>query len=180
MLAPHAADALGLVPTALAMFVGAIVLLLTDRALERRGDRLGAVLAGVVDIVPQALALGAVAATGGGTLPLLAAVFALQNLPEGFEAYHALRHARHGSRFAAGAVAALGLLPPLAALAGYVLLGGSGGGLALIAGAAAGGVLYLVFQDVAPMAHREGSHGATLASVLGFVLVLAFERLYGV
>jgi ZIP family zinc transporter len=44
----------------------------------------------------------------------------------------------------------------------------------------AGGILFLVFNDVAPLAHREGHWAPTLGAIAGFMVGLAGQRLVGV
>jgi zinc transporter ZupT len=52
----------------------------------------------LLDFLPGSLGLGGLAASGADTITLLAALIALQNLPEGFNAYHKLCDASHRSR----------------------------------------------------------------------------------
>jgi ZIP family zinc transporter len=41
----------------------------------------------------------------------------------------------------------------------------------------AGGILYLIFHDIAPLAHREGHWVPTLGTAVGFVLGLISQAL---
>ncbi len=73
--------------------------------------------------IPESLALGSAFAIGGESGPLLAALIALQNLPEGFNAYRELIESRtFTSGHIIAAFSALSLLGPAAALTGYFWL----------------------------------------------------------
>jgi ZIP family zinc transporter len=64
-------------------------------------------------------------------------------------------------------------LGPLAAAVGLFVLADQPAVLGAIMAFAAGGILYLLFQDVAPEAHLERAYGPALGAVLGFALGLA-------
>lgn len=117
------------------------------------------------------MALGAAFATGNGGGLLLAALIALQNLPEGFNAYREIKSNSHVSsiKLILG-FAALALLGPLAGSAGYFWLAQQQHLLAAIMMFAAGGILYSVFEDIAPQARLENHWSPPLGAVLGFTL----------
>ncbi|MEP2775169.1 MAG: divalent cation transporter [Luteolibacter sp.] len=127
----------------------------------------------LADFIPEAIAMGAAFAAGGSAGMALAVFMFLQNLPEGFNAFREMRCAGH---FSAGRLlvtfAALVPLGPIAGLAGYYLLADSPeviDGLLLFA---AGGILYVVFQDIAPQAKLRKHWLPSLGAVLGFALGL--------
>ena len=93
--------------------------ILLDR-LKSPASQLAAMLS---DFIPEALAMGAAFATGSSAGPLLAGLIALQNLPEGFNAYRELTASSmiRGSRVIA-AFALMALLGPAAGLTGYFWL----------------------------------------------------------
>ncbi|WP_439136202.1 ZIP family metal transporter [Pseudomaricurvus sp.] len=123
------------------------------------------------DFIPESLALGAALAFGKDTAFLLAALITLQNLPEGFNAYRELR-----SRLSAGRIIGLFILMaglgPLAGLVGYVWLVEEHQLLSSIMLFAAGGILYSVFQDIAPQAKLDRHWWPPMGAVLGFSLGL--------
>ena len=110
--------------------------------------------------------------------PIFQTMFALQNLPEGSNAYRELPAT---GRLAPGqilaAFAALALLGPLAALAGWSMLAGEAGLLGGIMLFAAGGILYLTFQDIAPQVPLARHWAPPLGAVAGFMLGLAGQLL---
>jgi len=125
----------------------------------------------LLDYVPESLALGGVFAIGAKSGPLLALLIGLQNLPEGFNAYRELRAADqfHGRR----TILLMALLVPVGpfiAVAGWLFLSDN----SFVVGAtmlfASGGILYLIFQDIAPQAHMRNHWAPPLGAVLGFGL----------
>ena len=120
------------------------------------------------------LALGALLATGSETALVLAGIIFLQNLPEGFNAYRELIGAgRITSRRILGMFCLLVLLGPLGAGVGHLALAEAQGLLGAIMLFAAGGILYLVFEDIAPQAVLANRHAPPLGAVAGFMLGLA-------
>ncbi|WP_206021079.1 ZIP family metal transporter [Antarcticimicrobium luteum] len=156
------------------LFLGGIVFYLLDLRLERGGGNGGALLvAMLLDFLPEALALGALLVTEAATARLLALMIFLQNLPEGFSAFGEIW--RHGvaARPLLLAFALLAGLGPLCALLGMWFLVEMDAVLGAIMIFSAGGILYLLFQDVAPAARTRDSSAPALGAVLGFGLGLA-------
>ena len=88
VLIPQGSETLSLLP-ALALFVaGALAFAWIDTAIERHMGDSGQLIAMLADFLPETLALGAILAGPGTQGGLLAMLIALQNLPEGFNAYH--------------------------------------------------------------------------------------------
>lgn len=158
---------------------GAILMSLVDRQLERSGTSQAQLVAMLADFIPEALALGAVFANGGNAAVLLALMIGLQNLPEGFNAYREQLQTGATADTVLRRFALLGLLGPVAALAGFALLADLPRLTATIMLAAAGAILYLVFQDIAPEAKVKNSFGPALGAVAGFLLGLGGHLLIG-
>ena len=125
----------------------------------------------LLDYIPESLALGAAVATGNGIGVLLAVLMAVQNLPEGFNAY---REMRRGRRLGNGRIVALftliALLGPLAGFAGYLWLAPHPALVGAIMLFASGGILYSVFQDIAPQVPLQRHWAPPLGAVAGFLL----------
>jgi len=102
---------------------------------------------------------------------------ALQNLPEGFNAYREMGEAGMPEGKVLRLFVVLPLLGPAAGLAGYYWLAelpAATGALMLFA---AGGILYLIFQDIAPQAKLERHWAPPLGAVAGFLLGLLGHQL---
>lgn len=164
--------------TCLLFLAGGGAFCLLEVLLHRRGGEKPQFSAMLLDYLPESVALGGLFATGSDAAPLLALLIGLQNLPEGFNAYRELTTHRPGtSRRTLSLMAALIVLGPLSGLSGWVwgadrplLLGG-------IMLFSAGGILYLLFQDIAPQARLARKWAPTLGAVLGFTLGLLGDLL---
>lgn len=159
------------------VLAGGFSFFLIERALGLRRRQSPQLMGMLLDYVPEAVALGGLTATGAATAPLLALLIGLQNLPEGFNAYREL-NARNGDP--ARTLTVMGLLVPLgpvAGLTGYFLLSDSPAALGVIMLFASGGILYLLFQDIAPQSRLDKHWGPPLGAVVGFCIALFSEML---
>lgn len=147
--------------------------------LDRSSSDANQLVAMLSDYVPEVIALGATVAVGGGGATLLAAIIALQNLPEGFNAYRELVGGGMAKRVVLGAfLAAAAIGPPLGAV-GFWLLADQTRVLGWMQVFAAAGILYLVFQDVAPQAKEKNHRFPALGAVVGFLLGLVGKLMQG-
>lgn len=152
---------------------GGFGFMLVDAALEKwntPGSQLAAMLA---DFIPESLALGALFSIGGNNAILLALLIGLQNLPEGFNAYREMMDKGH---FAANKLivlfVALALIGPVCGFIGYQWLAQQPQLLSGIMLFAAGGIMYSIFQDIAPNVSLKKHRFPPMGAVLGFVLGL--------
>jgi zinc transporter, ZIP family len=178
VLVPEGMLALAPVPAILLFAAGGLVFCFVDLMLKRQGGSVSQLLAMVMDFVPESLALGATLATEEAVGMLLALLIALQNLPEGFNAYRELRASGRLSPATVLAVfAGLALLGPLAAWLGFAYLQDETellGGIMLFA---SGGILYLLFEDIAPQVPLEQRWAPPLGALGGFGLGMAGQAL---
>lgn len=166
--------------SALAGFAaGGLAFMALDRAVVKAYGEAGQLLAMLVDFVPEAIALGALFAAGGSAGPLLALLIALQNLPEAFNAYNELTAHTPRPKGVLARFGAIALLGPAAVAAGYYWLAHSPAALGALMLFAAGGILYIVFQDIAPKAPYRNHWGPPLGAVGGFALALAGDLVIG-
>jgi len=178
VLVPEGRAALS-APAALAAFgAGGLFFFLVDRLIERRGGAGAQLMAMLLDFVPESLALGATFAAQRSVGLLLAVLIALQNFPEGFNAYRELRAAGHlRPKTILAAFCMLVLLGPLAAVVGHVWLRDLHEPLGVLMLFAAGGIFYLIFEDIAPQAKLEYHWAPPLGAVAGFILGMAGDAL---
>ena len=182
-----AAIAFALVPTGLStlplwlaivlFFAGSLVFMWADASLSRRVGPRSQFMAMLLDFLPEAVSLGAVFPHEPRLGVLLAIFIGAQNLPEGFNAYRELVSAGERPRRVMTMMFGLSLLGPLAGLLGYFVLQSAReavGALMLFAG---GGILYLVFQDIAPLARMKRHWAPPLGATLGFVVGMVAEKL---
>jgi ZIP family zinc transporter len=162
----------------LVFLAGGVAFCWLEITLHRFGGEKPQFSAMLLDYLPESLALGGLFATGSSAAPLLALMIGLQNLPEGFNAYRELTaHNPASVRRTLLLMAAVIPLGPMFGLVGWAISGvhpGFLGGAMLFA---AGGILYLLFQDIAPQARLARRWAPTLGAVLGFGLGLLGDLL---
>ena len=124
------------------------------------------------DFLPESLALGGMFAADADGAILLALLIGLQNLPEGFNAWRELTMARVRAIKVLALMVLLALLGPVCGIVGWFWLVDHDAVLGAIMLFAAGGILYLTFQDIAPQAHLEQHWAPPLGAVFGFALAL--------
>lgn len=164
---------------ALAFCLGGCAFCGLDAYLGRHGGSRAQLLAMLMDFLPEALSLGAVFSQNPRLGLLLACFIGAQNLPEGFNAFREMAATGIGPGRALGRLAILSTLGPLAAAAGYVLLRDHPRLTAVIMVFAAGGILYLIFEDIAPQSRMRNHWLPPLGAVLGFAAGMLGNALLG-
>jgi ZIP family zinc transporter len=116
------------------------------------------------------MALGGAFAVGARFAPLLAVFIGLQNLPEGFNAYRELRSVPDSAaKRILGFMSLLVPIGPVVAIIGYVYFSHNIVTLGATMLFASGGILYLIFQDIAPQSRMRRHWAPPLGAVLGFL-----------
>ena len=148
---------------------GGLVFFVVERFFGIRRRETPQFIAMLLDYLPESLALGGMFAIGAASAPMLAMLIGLQNLPEGFNAYRELKSLPHSNpKKTLLLMCALIPLGPLIGTVGWVYGAEHSvflGGVMLFA---SGGILYLLFQDIAPQSHLERHWVPALGAVLGF------------
>ena len=124
-----------------------------------------------LDYVPEAIALGGLIALGSTTAPLVAVLIGLQNLPEGFNAYRELT-VNNSTKKTLLIMFMLVPLGPIAGLSGFFILAEHAVIIGTIMLFSSGGILYLLFQDIAPQSRLEQHWAPPLGAVIGFCVAL--------
>lgn len=130
---------------------------------------------------PEGLAVG-VAFGGGGSAGAYALVtgISLQNLVEGLVTAMALRSVGYSRLVAMGLGAASGVIEPVAAIFGAMLVGVSSALLPWGLAFAAGAMLFVISHEVIPESHRKGHESfATAGLLVGFVLMMTLDTVLG-
>lgn len=160
------------------VLVGAIFFFVIERFLGLRRRESPQLMGMVLDYIPEAIALGGLVAVGSSIAPMLALLIGLQNLPEGFNAYRELKSQRRGSTKQTLLVMSL-LVPlgPAAGICGYVFLSGHEAILGAVMLFSSGGIIYLIFQDIAPQSRLKKHWAPPIGAVFGFCLALFSKML---
>jgi ZIP family zinc transporter len=152
--------------------------MLIERFLAARQHQLPQTLAMLLDFVPESLAMGGMFALGAPSAPLLAVLIGLQNLPEGFNAYREiLAVADYRIRRTIYFMVVMILAGPVAGTLGWFIAAQFPALVGAIMLFASGGILYLIFQDIAPQARLERRWAPTLGAVIGFCFAMLAEIL---
>ncbi|MGK2905420.1 MAG: ZIP family metal transporter, partial [Desulfuromonadales bacterium] len=176
-LLPKAMVALSPVGLGATFCAGGLLFCVLDAHLSRSGDSKAQFLAMLMDFLPEALALGAVFGQDHRLGVLLAAFIGAQNLPEGFNAFREMTNVGIRSRVALMTLLAVSLLGPVAACTGYFFLQNQAKVTASIMTFAGGGIMYLIFQDIAPQSKIRKHWIPALGAVLGFAVGMIGKQL---
>ena len=171
VLVPEGTESLSIPAACISFISGALTLMGLDIWLSRRKTSASQLVAMLSDFLPEAIALGATLVSSPSAGILLAIIITLQNLPEGFNAYREMR--RHTSFSASRIISSFtiaALFGPLMGFIGYSFLADQHSVVGAIMLFAAGGILYLIFQDIAPQVKLKNHWAPPLGAVAGFVL----------
>lgn len=179
VLVPEGMNALSTTSMAMAFLLGAGGFFLLDRFLQTHGGSYAQILAMLMDYIPEAIALGAVFATDHRMGLLIAIFIGLQNLPEAFNSYLDLRRSGYSTRTALGLLFVLSFFGIFAAVPGYLFLRDLEvvkGSLMLFSG---GGIIYLIFQDIAPLSKTDRHWFPALGASFGFLVGMIGQKILG-
>jgi ZIP family zinc transporter len=194
-LMQEAADTGGLLPTAIGFLAGGLIYLAANAALAARGarhrkrsgdqqpseqDQAGSGMAiavgALLDGIPESVVLG-LGLLGGGvvSLPVLAAVF-ISNVPEGLSSAAGMKRSGRSARYVFGVWGGIAVASGLAALLGYLALGGAPAEVvAVITALAAGAILTMIADTMIPEAFERTRNWTGVITTVGFLAAFAIE-----
>ena len=177
VLIPMGMEELELLPMAVSFLSGAILFMLIDRFLAKKGGQTATLLAMLMDFIPESIALGAVFAVEPNTAVLLAVFIGLQNLPEAFNSYRDLVHSGFTENRTLIIFFFLSFFGIIGALGGHFLLSDYPEMTAHLMTFSSGGILYLLIQDIIPESKLNKSYLISLGAVLGFLVGVIGEKI---
>jgi ZIP family zinc transporter len=178
VLIPHGTEHYTPVGFVILFGMGACMFMALDRWITVRSGTRGQLLAMLLDFIPESIAIGATCGSGGSAPFLLAMLIAVQNLPEGFNAFHEIDSNMHRPKKVLSYFFILSILGPICASIGMFVLAEQARLLAGLMIFAAGGILYITFQDVAPKAYYRGHWAPPLGAVSGFAIGVIGQMLF--
>jgi len=158
---------------------GAVVFFVLERFIEKKGGFLSQVMVMLMDFIPEAIALGAVFVLDHHLGVLLAFFIGFQNLPESYNAYFELRKNNQTGKNILTSFLMLSFLGVIASLAGRCFLLNKPDFTAGIMLFSSGGILYLIFQDIAPQSKIKNHWEPALGACLGFLVGMIGTKLFG-
>lgn len=141
---------------------------------EMPGSGTAIAVGSLLDAVPEALIIGAAVAGGAGALPPLAliAAFGFGNFAEGLSSSSGMRNAGRSSQYILMVWTGATLITTMAAMLGYVFFSSAGIEHGWVESFAAGAVIALVVETLAPEAADQQPSFTGLLAMLGFAALL--------
>ncbi|MDP5032974.1 MAG: divalent cation transporter [Paraglaciecola sp.] len=171
VLVPESIEYVSMTQATLYFLGGSFAFMGLDIWLRKTNTPASQLAAMLADFIPESIALGAAIALDSPSSYLLAGLITLQNIPEGFNAYRELRSSPQFSPAKILIVfTLLALLGPIAGVSGYVWLTDYHHIVSAIMLFASGGILYSIFQDIAPQVKLEKHWFPPMGAVFGFLL----------
>ncbi|MFC2069162.1 ZIP family metal transporter [Chloroflexota bacterium] len=177
VLTPKGIQILSLPILTSVFMLGGACFLFLDRFIAQHGGRAAQLMAMLMDFIPEAIALGAIFSTDRQTGLLLALFIGMQNLPESYNSFGDLRRSGFSPNRALLILIPFSLAGVVASISGYLLLAGQQQLVASLMVFSAGAILYLVFQDIAPMAKLKNHWTPATGASLGFMLGMMGEKI---
>jgi ZIP family zinc transporter len=144
---------------------------------EQHGSGAAIAIGALLDGVPESVVLG-LGLLGGGSVSLsvLAAVF-ISNVPEGLSSAAGMKNNKRPAGYVFGVWGGIAVISGIAALVGYLALGGASPQLvAVITAIAAGAILTMIADTMIPEAFERTRTWTGVIATLGFLLAFAIER----
>ncbi len=160
--------------TIVPLILGGITFFLIERQLGIRRRESPQLAGMLLDFIPECIALGGLIIIDFPMALLLALLIALQNIPEGFNAYREIVALTNNSpKKTLLFMMLLAFLGPAAGLVGFYVLSHHPVTLGAAMLFSAGAILYLIFQDIAPQSRLERHWAPPLGAVLGVGITLS-------
>ncbi|MCH2174992.1 MAG: divalent cation transporter [Lentisphaeria bacterium] len=169
VLVPEGIQNLNLMVICISFCGGALFFMLIDIVLDKLNNTMSQLIAMLSDFIPEAIALGAAIAAESMSCLLLAILMAIQNLPEGFNAYREMAGKKLSGVKVIIIFILLAFIGPIFGLTGYFWLAQYPKVISVIMLFAAGGILYIVFGDIAPQAKLQKFWLPPMGAIIGFL-----------
>ena len=153
--------------------MGASAFMVLDRYLTEHGTAVSQLIALLLDFIPETIVLGAIISTKYRQAVFSAIIIAVQNFPEGFNAYREIRCKGDDGllkKHIFGIMVIIMLSGPLFTMIGFYMFNDNSVTLGALMTFCAGGIFYLVFRDIAPQARVEKHWLPSFGAVLGFTI----------
>ena len=170
VLIPEGLEKTNLLRGLILFFSGSIAFLLIDRAIANKGGSYAQLMAMLLDFVPEALSLGAIFALDPRLGMVLAIFIGIQNLPESFNAYFELKKGKFTDKSIFILFFCLSFVGIISALVGHFILSSHEELTGAVMLLASGGIIYIIFLDIAPKIKIENSWVPALGFNLGIGL----------
>ncbi|MBD8488844.1 ZIP family metal transporter [Echinicola sp. CAU 1574] len=176
VLVPKGLEELSLWPMLVSFSLGSVMFFFIDRQLSKSKGKMAQLLAMLMDFVPESIALGALFASDAATGTLLAIFIGLQNLPEAFNSFRDLVLSGFTVKKTLIMLFFLSFAGIFGALIGHFFLRNHPDITAHLMVFASGGILFLIFQDIAPEGKMKNHQWGAIGACLGFMIGMIGEK----
>lgn len=177
VLIPQGMQNLSIYISVVLFLLGAVSFYFLDNFIQRNNTKVPQIMAMLLDFIPESIALGAMFAYDYKIGMLLAIFIALQNLPEAFNSYIELKASKFSSRKSLLVLFFLSFIGLFFSMIGYFFLDDKIEITALLMVFASGGIMYLIFQDIAPTLKSKRTKLVALGVNFGFIIGMLGEGL---
>jgi len=177
VLVPKGLEELELGQLVISFLFGAILFMIIDWYLAKKGGQMATLLAMMMDFLPESIVLGASFALEPKVATLLAVFIGLQNLPEAFNAFRDLVQSGFSVKKTLVIFFFLSFTGVIGALSGHFYLSESPGLTAYLMIFSSGGILYLLIQDIIPKSKLKNNYSSSLGATLGFLVGIIGEKI---
>ncbi len=177
VLIPKGMEELNLTEIVFSFLLGSILFMILDQYLAKKGGKNAALMAMLMDFIPESIALGALFASEKGTAALLAVFIGLQNLPEAFNSFRDLIQNGFSTKKTLMIFFGLSFVGVAGALSGHLFLADSPRLTAHLMTFASGGILYLLVQDIIPESKLHKNYLTSIGASLGFLVGIIGEKM---
>lgn len=179
VLIPKGIEELSIIQLILTFISGTLFFCILDNKIHQKGGSFAQMMAMLMDFVPEAIALGGVFAHNIKLGLLLAIFIGIQNLPESFNAYLELKHFNRSPKTSLIILFLLSFSGIFAALIGYFFLRNMSNIIAELMVFSGGGIIFLMFQDIAPLSKMKNSWIPAVGASIGFLVGIIGQKLLG-
>jgi ZIP family zinc transporter len=177
VLVPKGVEDSSLVMMIFYFIFGVFIFSFIDNYLAKHKTHMAQLLAMLLDFIPEAIILGALFASNQSLAILMAIFIGLQNLPEAFNSYIELKESKHSKKKRLLVIFfLLSFVGVIASVLGYYFLSNNELIISALILIASGGLLYLIFNDIAPILKMKKSNLPIYGLSFGFLFGMIAEK----
>lgn len=170
VLVPHGLEKTDVLVAILLILLGGVIFYILDSYIQKKAGNVSQIMAMLLDFIPESIALGALFAYDYKVGMVLALFIGLQNFPESFNSFIELRFSGFKIKSSLIILFLLSFIGVIFSLFGYYFLSKSPFITSALMLFASGGILYLIFQDIAPSLRYKNNRLIAIGVNIGFIV----------
>jgi ZIP family zinc transporter len=159
--------------TAISSFItGGIVVMKLDNYLAKHKTPAAQLVAMLLDFIPETIVIGAIITKSFQKAILLSIIIFIQNLPESFIAYKEINNSNQtiNKKKILTFFLIVSISGPIYVCLGATILADNDMLLSMLMTFCSGGILYLIFNDIAPQVKLKNHSWPPMGALLGFLI----------